>query len=487
MSKLDFVNVAGLEAWFANFAAGKQLTGVDVNSLCFGYVAPDYGQYVTKMINATSDKERNAIFGQAVVAATRFIAPLKDCAWVSCKGMIERSGTWFTDSETTGDSFKSWHNCYNALKGRVPSLAEVQAYKECVMDWREFTGFDELPSVRAVRGEMRLQYAISADIAMTVKDMLEDMKEKRDAAFGPGSGRRGRVSQDHVGWMRMWLNGGVDVLSAPGWGSWDKVNSYGKRLAATAIVNLYDGTNYDSILIAKDRLAEAEHRSRLMAAELDPVKLANTLATVKDAIDEAEVMITQQGNGGGAVFQQQMAAMDVPFSSHYWLWRCGGNYNNFPVISQFLFELGQRPVGAAKIAKMLGDMPWIWARGLRGMFADSNFNDKIHIHPAVLTQGRLSDMASCFGAIPANNPDRAREGTGNSRFILNLRRSGRNLCGTVAAKLFEVYRAGFDIKQTEIIPPEHMLHQSFLGKNSHMQYAGLLEGDFTKIEIVEAN
>ncbi|BBM96691.1 nucleoprotein [Soft tick bunyavirus] len=486
MSKLVFETVEGLNEWFNAFSAGKGLDNRSSNSLCFGYEPPDYTNYAIRVGEARDDKEKNAIYGQAVIAATRFVAPLKECAWVSCKGMIERSMKWFDIAAHGNEDFKIWHDNYNALKSRVPSLLEVTGYRTSVLNWRAATRFEELDTVRTLYGEMRMDYAINADIAPTIVEMLNDMKDKREKAFGANGGSRGKVSQEHVGWVRLWLDGQIDPLSIPQWGSWDKTNSSGKRLGATGIVNLYDPQSYDSLALAEIKYGEAVAAARTAARDLDPTAITATLQRIRACIDEAKEIANAREGDGNVAFTQQMAAMDVAFSSHYWLWRSGCKFESFAPLSQYLFELGQRPVGSAKIDKMLGEMPWMWARGLRSSFADKTFQDKIHIHPAVLTQGRLLDMASCFGAIPANNPERAREGTGNPRFILNLRRSGRNLCGTVAAKLFEVFKAGFNVQESEIIPAEHMLHQSFLGKQSHLQYAGMLQGDFTKIHIVNA-
>nr|ALD84348.1 nucleoprotein [Issyk-Kul virus] len=485
MSQLNFETVEGLNEWFNAFSAGKGLDIRQTNSACFGYEPPDYTNYAIRVGEARDDKEKNAVYGQAVIAATRFVAPLKECAWVSCKGMVERSLKWFDIAAQNDVDFKIWHENYNALKSRVPSLLEVAGYRTSVLNWRVATRFEDLETVKSLFGEMEMDYAISPDIAPTIVEMLNDMKDKRERAFGVNGGGRGKVSQEHVGWMKLWLDGQINPLSIPQWGSWDKTNNSGKRLGATGIVNLYNPQTYDAFELAERKYMEAVNFARTAARDLDPATSTATLQKIRACIDEAKE-IANAREEGTATYTQQMAAMDVAFSSHYWLWRSGCKYESFAPLSQFLFELGQRPVGSAKVDKMLGEMPWMWARGLRSSFADKAFHDKVHMHPGVLTQGRLLDMASCFGAIPANNPERAREGTGNPRFILNLRRSGRNLCGTVAAKLFEVFKAGFDVRESEIIPAEHMLHQSFLGKRSHLQYAGMLEGDFTKIHIVNA-
>ncbi|ALD84360.1 nucleoprotein [Yogue virus] len=490
MSQLEFKDVKGLNEWYESFKKEVPIYSQGANSACLGSELVDLSQFKIDIDSQATESAKNAVYGKAVVAATRKLAPIYECAWTSCEGTFERSMAWFRDNADKPE-FKLWHDKYNELKSNLPEPEQVEAYQTCSSAWRQAIGYEINANTSTLRGAIVEEYGVSKEIVGTVKDMLVDMVNKRKKRLGGVVVSGNKASDDHINWMKSWLDDEIELFSVPTWGSWAKLNSRGQRLAGTAIANIKQKKDGDAVETAKEKLekmkAIASNPAVLETDGYSEDAVKKMCGEVESAIEEAEKLLAETGGGADSKYQQQAAAMDVPFSAHYWAWKSKVNDASFPALSQWLFELGQRPIGATKINAMLGELPFVWARNLRSAFASSNFNgSKIYMHPAVLTAGRLSDMAACFGAFPVGNTARAVEGTGNTRFLLNLKREGDNPCATMVTSLFDVFSAGFKYQDVEIVPPEHMLHQSFLGKTSPFQTASKIDGSFTEINIVAA-
>nr|QNS29848.1 nucleoprotein [Kasokero virus]QNS29849.1 nucleoprotein [Kasokero virus]QNS29850.1 nucleoprotein [Kasokero virus]QNS29851.1 nucleoprotein [Kasokero virus]QNS29852.1 nucleoprotein [Kasokero virus] len=490
MSELSFKDVNGLNSWYEEFKKEIPIYTAGANSACLSPDLVDLSQFKMDIDSQTSENAKNAVYGRAVIAATRKLAPIYECAWTSCEGIFERSMTWFNNNSDKPE-FKVWHDKYNDLKSNLPEAEQILAYQTCSGSWRKEIGYEINQNTSTLKGDIVEEYGVNKNIVGTVKNMLVDMVNKRKKRLGGVVVTGAGTSEDHITWMENWLDSEIEPFSIPGWGSWAKQNSKGTRLAGTAIANITQKKDSDALEKAKEKL-EKMKKTVSDAAALESEGMSEDAAKkmcqeIEASIGEAETLLGASVTQGESKYQQQAAAMDIPFSAHYWAWRSKVNENSFPALSQWLFELGQRPIGAAKVNTMLGELPFIWARNLRGSFASSNFNgNKIYMHPAVLTAGRLSDMAACFGAFPVANPSRAIEGTGNTRYLLNLKREGDNPCASMVTSLFDVFSAGFKYQDMDIVPPEHMLHQSFLGKTSPFQTASKIKGSFTKINVVAA-
>lgn len=137
--------------------------------------------------------------------------------------------------------------------------------------------------------------------------------------------------------------------------------------------------------------------------------------------------------------------------------------------------------------KALLSTPMKWGKKLYELFADDSFQqNRIYMHPAVLTAGRISEMGVCFGTIPVANPDDAAQGSGHTKSILNLRTSTEtnNPCAKTIVKLFEIQKTGFNIQDMDIVASEHLLHQSLVGKQSPFQNAYNVKGNATSANII---
>ncbi|AMT75385.1 nucleoprotein [Bandia virus] len=491
MSVLDFTDIRGLNDWFDRFRTTVPLYNVNTFSYSTGRDVPDLLPYVAEMSGLDTEKEKNACYGRAVVEATKSLAPIKEFAWSASNLVTRKSLAWFEANKTTA-AFKLWDDDYNNLKGRLPTVEQIENYHLCAKLWRKDTGFEMNPLTSTLRGGVVTRYAVSQRNVDTVKLMLDDMLAKRKARIEGGGGtvRAGGTQPDHINWTKKWLQDGQQLLMCPSWGSWAKSNKQNQLLGGTAFANLEQTTDLNAVAMAEANLEQlkmiASSPDNCMQRGLSQMAVTKMVADIDACIVAAKGLIQSSREASPASkYHQQVAAMDVPFSAHYWLWKIGGSLPLLPVVSQWLFELGQRPSGAKKVSAMLHSMPYLWAQKMLGLFAADQFvGNKIYMHPAVLTPGRLGDMTSVFGLFPIADPVRVLEGTGCIRTVLNLKTTGSNPCADTIVSLFKVFSAGFDPKNEEIVPPEHMLHQSFLGKQSPYQTAAEVGGTFAKVEVV---
>ncbi|AMT75415.1 nucleoprotein [Qualyub virus] len=495
MSALDFEDKQGWEDWFSRFRRTIPLYNVNTYSHCTNKDIPDLLNYITEMSGLDNEKEKNACYGRAVVEATKGLAPIREFAWCASNGIVRKSLAWFTNNRDSA-ILKSWDESYNKLKGELPSVEQLGDYHKCAKAWRKDIGFEAVELTSALKGDVVTHYAVSERNVDTVKLMLEDMLAKRKARFESDEGRgavafrAGGTQPDHINWTKRWLTDETLLLMCPPWGNWRKKNKQDQLLGATAIANIEQTSDIKAMEIAEMKL-EAIKATAMNAEEcrqrgLEQKAVQRTAEEIDACLVGARTLIKESRDSGRiSKYHQQMAAMDTAFSAHYWLWKISGSVPILPVISQWLFELGQRPAGPKKVSAMLNGMPYLWAQRMLDLFAADKFiGNKIYMHPAILTPGRLSDMTAAFGLFPVAEPSRVMEGTGCIRTVLNLKTAGNNPCAEVIVNLFKVFSAGFDPKNEEIVPPEHMLHQSFLGKHSPFQTAADVGGTFAKVKVV---
>lgn len=159
---------------------------------------------------------------------------------------------------------------------------------------------------------------------------------------------------------------------------------------------------------------------------------------------------------------------------------------SFGSVSSFLFDLGQTPRGGSKITKALKRSGLYWGNHLVDLFADKTFKEnRIHMHPAVLTSGRLSEMGACFGVIPVTNPEQVVEGAGFAKSILNMRTDGLNPAANVVTQLFNIQREAKSLTDLDVISSEHLLHQLLVSKKSVFQNAFQVKGNAADVNIEE--
>ncbi|YP_010229108.1 nucleoprotein [Orthonairovirus khani] len=491
--ELDFPTVLDWESWYLGYKSKHpQLNSMFTNYDSFASGVPDLTQLQQEMSRHKDDPRglKDSIFGRAVVKLTEHAAPIKECAWLVNKTFITDALQWF-ETNKDQDYVKIWDASYTTLMSSLPSLEQVQAYQRAAIKFRQNVLMPKDTAFQTLGGEVLVNYKVNKTIITSVLDMLKDMENKRsalrDPSGAPSSNRKETIDVNSK-WMMGWLNDEAALLDMPPWGAWDKTSARGLPIALTSIVKSEQVLKVDLTDTVNDKKARI---ARLMSLKTDEAKDFDTDAIRKmhDVLDKWSTFKTslkatpaQTGEPG---FGQQAAALDTVFSACYWLWKSGVSVNSFPALSKFLHELGSKVVGKTKLASVLKACGWKWGKGLLNIMSIGNFNgNKIHMHPAVLTAGRMSsDMVISFGSVPAYNADLAEESVGSIRSILNFETNRRNSCAEGIVKLWDVFCAGYEYQEEEIVPPEHMLHQSFLGKVSPFQNVSKREGDALKVHI----
>ncbi|YP_010229112.1 nucleoprotein [Clo Mor virus] len=475
-NQLTFSSKDGLDKWFLNFRQNFGLSGTFTNSASICGGPADLSTYLT--LNPKTDREKDAYYSQAMIDAVKKCAPLYECAWNSCTGMVERGLKWFKDNAAITLELD---NIYANVRKKEPNLSELNAYQNFAIKWREDTKYaiNDLTSVAG--GEVLTQYAVSSNIILDVQTMLKDMIKRRNLVLGSAP-TRSNVQPEHIIFVDAWINGQTHVAALPPWGSMDKKNSANHTLLATGLCKLMQTKDERAIQKAQMRVVELEEMLQDPDKHgLDKDTAYVHLLQIKASIDEARTMGVDK-----AAMMSQAANMDVPFSSYYWMYKAGVTSETFPSLSQFLFEMGTQARGKEKMFKVLNNMPFKWGKGVIKLFADNTFEgNRLYLHPLVLTSGRLSDMGACFGAFPVAYPGRVLEGSGHPRYILNLKTTDQNPCAETIVKLFQINKTYYpNYEAQEVIPSEHLLHQSFIGKKGPFLNVSKVKGTATNVQII---
>ncbi|AUD40048.1 nucleoprotein [Vinegar Hill virus] len=491
--ELDFPSEKEWNDWYKAYSNKHPiLNSMHTNFDSFMTVMPDLGDFKQEMARHKDDPRglKDSIFGKAVLKLTEHAAPIKECAWLVNKTFVTDALQWFENNKDK-DYVKVWDSKYTTLMSELPSLDQVKAYQHAALKFRKSVLLPKTQAFKTLDGEVLVEYKVSKSLIASIFDMLKDMENKRSAQRNPSGGQptdRKEAIDNNSKWMANWINSKDALLDMPPWGPWDKKTSKGYPIALTSLIKFEQTYKVDVSDVLDTKVKQLYQILNLKKDEaedfdLDAVKIiVNTLELFEPL--KRSLKAEAESNAGPG-FGQQAAALDTVFSSCYWLWKSGVSLQSFPALSKFLHELGSKVVGKTKLSSVLKSCGWKWGKGLLGIMSIGTFTgNRMHMHPAVLTAGRMSsDMVLSFGSVPAYDADLAREPTGSIRSILNLETNRKNSCADGIVRLWNVFCAGYTYEDEDIIPPEHMLHQSFLGKISPFQNVSKLEGDALKVRI----
>ncbi|AMT75439.1 nucleoprotein [Zirqa virus] len=482
---LDFQTTNDWETWWSGFKAKHSSVGVSFTNFdSFFQGRIDVSRYIDEVQkiqgNSHADAQRDAILAQATVDTTRFAAPVKYCGWLVNRTFVTSAFNWFQVNSNHPD-VKIWDASYDKLKTQLPSLEQVQGYIRSAIKFRNETGMPGDIGFAVLSGNTPATWKVPMDCINEIQEMLKDMRDRQNAAFG--SNRNKEQSRRNGEYMAGLVLGSESILGETPWGSWNKKNKGDKKLhlSSTALMNALQNKLITEADIDK---FETDMKVELSVERDEDIKKAITEILGVIEVFKVEKNAMNGNNTGG--FLQQGSNIDVVFSSFYWAWKSGCGINEFPALSKFLHALGQKFVGKAKVIEALSSVKFKWGKGLVNIISKDYFADRIHMHPAVLTSGRINnDMVSCFGPVPAHDPDLAVNGCASVRHLTNMETRKNNTCAYAIASLFRVFKAAYPAyDQLEVVPMEHMLHQSFLGKTSGMQNSSMISGNALDVNIV---
>lgn len=481
-SVLVFTDKAGLDNWYREFKdANTRLTFSDLYTNSESLCKEIHGADLTP---PTGEKGAfDAELSRKLHIRLADCAPIYECAWTSCNGMVRRGLEWF---ELNKDKpFMDWHKNYNSLRTRLPTASEVEHYQTAALLWRKETKFAINSLTVATDTPVLKQYRVGPSIVTDLIDLLTDMKRRRNEALGIAEGEE-RAPAEHVELFRDWVKAKDWTVPCP-WGDWTKKNKANQQLYVTAAAGCLNKRYFTKEILKRnlDKMVAS-----MDAAKENPDYSQESLQRLRDVISSiyhsVEGFMAAQRATTGSGFVQQGSAIDTAFSSYYWAWSAGVRLETFPSLSGMLFALGKSPVGRTKIEKRLRDCPYLWAQKLIEGWSRVEGAGAIHIHPGVLTPGRMaSEMVCSFGAFPVSNPARIADGASSPRFLLNMRSDGNNPAGQSISAIFREFKQAYPNWQAEaIVPVEHMLHQSFLSKMGPFVNVSQVPGQALNVNIV---
>nr|ACL68470.2 nucleocapsid [Orthonairovirus dugbeense] len=475
-------NKKEFDEWFKPFSDKLQLRSTLTNSASLCDKVPDLALAEMKMALATDDKEKDSIFSNALVEATRFCAPIYECAWTCSTGVVQKSLSWFDKNK---DFIKLWDAKYMDLRKGIPEPEQLVSYQQAAQKWRKDIGYEINQFTRSLTHPVVAEYKVPGEIAVDVKEMLSDMIRRRNVLLngdGENAGKKGPISREHVSWGRELAEGKFQVVFNPPWGDINKCGKSGIPLAATAMVKVAELDGSKKLEDIRQALLDLKKWVEDNKDALEDGKGNELIQTMTKHLAQA-VELSKKSNA----LRAQGAQIDTPFSAFYWAWSAGVKPETFFTLSQFLFEMGQSARGGKKMIKALTSTPLRWGKGLINLFADDDFSgNRLYMHPAVLTPGRMSEMGACFGVIPVASPEDAILGSGHSKNILNFKidTSVQNPCASTIVQLYRIQKSGFDLESLEVVSTEHLLHQSFVGKRCPTQNAYKVRGNATNVNII---
>lgn len=456
VSKLDFTNKAGLDTWFGGLAhEGIILEKLFTNSPAL----------ISTIIGSQQWKPGEKKYNDSIIAKLmrehlKFCAPIYECAWTSCNGTVNRGLQWFEKNKDL--PVMEWHQKYEELKARLPTPEEVRQYQQAALKWRSDTGYFINQFTEASTDSVMKVYSVTSRNVTDIRQILEDMVRRRKEALGIKDNEAVRAPAEHAKPLSDWVLLGDWTAPCP-WGDWWKENQKGHKLAATGLASaIQRGYIKKAEAVTKLGAMAVAARAGMTVGDYDTVACGKLAQLFKDLPGEAEVFLSGAVNSDG--FVQQGSALDSVFSSFYWAWKAGVTLRTFPSLSNMLYQFGFSDAGKAKLTKQLKASPFKWAQNFPDLFSTLQ-EEPIHMHPGVLTAGRMDDMTACFGAFPVSEPSKMINGGFSKRYILNLRTDGNNPSADTVVNLFKEYTIGYpEWKSEPIVPIEHLLHQTFLSK-----------------------
>lgn len=477
-NKLQFTDVKGLNQWCKEFyekvGASDEFTRSP--SLCKGIPKDRAWE------PSGDSKANNAEIARLVHDRLKVCAPIRECAWTASEFLAKKSFTWFRDNQER--PIMQWAKKYGELRIRAPTYEEVKAYQDAALAWRKDIGYGQLPLTEAISDHVVTEYKVTPDTVQDLNSLLRDMVRRRNEALGIDTTKEKKPAT-HINDLENWIKLGDWAQPCP-WGEWGKKNKSGQMLAVTACAGLIQRkikslTDLALIFTELGRKAgEAGDKEGFVKEKCDEVS-----AFFKALPGETETFMKGK-DGKSGPFVQQGSALDTAFSSYFWAWRSGITTETLPALSGMLFELGKHPTGKGKLEKKLKQSPYRWAHQLVDSFATFEKEvDSIHMHPGVLTSGRLcTEMVCSFGAFPVSDPPRISEGSSSPRFILNLHTNGSNPAAISICNMFREYRRAYqDWEAEEIVPVEHLLHQTFLNKHGPFINVSQVKGKALDVHI----
>nr|BDE11121.1 N protein [Nairoviridae sp.] len=471
---IDFSGIDGLQRWlrqtYPNTIIGTEFT----NYGSFMSAVPDLGSFEQLAKSASTDQERDAVCSRALIEATGKAAPIAAGALTSGREVVAGGLKWFDDRiQNSNRRFILWHKECEGLKRAAPAIDQLMACQVSALNWRGAAGCGVLEETATLKTRVVARFSVPGICVVTVQDMIGDVVAGRGG--GPGRG----VSDDHVRCCLSIMSGGFSSIINPTWGEMDGRNGSGLLLLATGFARLGE-LQGPGVMVEVQGTADKFKEWSSNQNILERRRAREAGDTLQEAVDESLTLGT-----GAAVFKNQVAQIDSVFSSYYWIWRAGVNLEGFPLLSDFLFELGRAARGGAEIVKALERTGLSWSRPLVGLFADKTFKlGGVHMHPAVLATGRLGEMGACFGIVPATHPEAAVIGSGFAGNILNVRTDKLNPSASLIVQLFDVQRHSRSLADLDVVSSEHLLHQILVGRGAAYQNAFQVQGDATETRIV---
>ncbi|QLA47009.1 N [Wanowrie virus] len=479
-NQLKFTDSKGLKTWCDEFY--KKVGAANRFTRSYSLCTEIPGE--KKWEPSGDSKANNAVIAKMVHDRLKVCAPIKECAWTACEHISLASLKWFEVNKKR--PILAWSEKYDDLKNRMPTYDEVKAYQAAALKWREDIKYGQIPLTRAITDHVVTEYKVNGGIVMDLNQMLRDMIDRRKRALGI-EGDVERKPATHIKEFADWLERKNWCLPCP-WDEWAKVNKSGHSLAVTACAGMIQRkmTNMTDLVLALNDLGN-DAEAAASNGEYVKEKCEEVAAFFKGLPKEVEKFMQGTGPGQTGPFVQQGSALDTAFSSYFWAWKSGVTGNSFPGLSNMLFELGKNPTGRSKLEKKLKQSPFRWAHNLVDLFATvSRDSESIHLHPGVLTPGRLcTEMVCSFGAFPVTDPARIVEGSSSPRFVLNLKTDESNPAATSICNMFREYRTAFsDWQGEEVVPTEHLLHQTFLNKHGPFINVSQVKGKALDVLIV---
>ncbi|AMT75406.1 nucleoprotein [Great Saltee virus] len=432
--------------------------------------------------NKHANAEKDALIAKAILIITKNAGPVKLCAWLVNENYVTVAINWF-EKNSKAEDVAIWDVAYEKLMRQLPMESQVRAYQRAAIRFRKETGLPDDIGFAVLTGQTPREWRVTKETAMDIQAMLIDMISRRRTMTG--GNRNKEQSRENGTFIAGLVKGEESFLGDIPWRRWNKKNEKGLHISSTALMNA----------IQRGLITEAEVQQFIDdmkkegAAELDE-DIKKGISEMLDALEAFKVekpkMSSTTTTGG---YVQQGSNMDIIFSSFYWVWKSGCNKRDFPALSKFLNNMGQKIVGKTHMIETLETVKFKWGKGLINIISTEGFADKVHMHPAVLTCGRINnEMVACFGVVPAHKPDLASSGCASIRHLTNFETRQTNAAAVAITSLFRVFKAAYpQYDQEEIVPAEHMLHQSFLGKYCAFQNASQLDGDALDVILTEGN
>ncbi|AMT75427.1 nucleoprotein [Soldado virus] len=482
---LDFKDVGQWNQWWETFKKRfPELNTSITNFESFGTTIGDVSFIIDELRRMQGNKhanaERDALIAKAVLIITRYAGPVKYCAWLVSENYVSIAIKWF-EKNSKAEDVAIWDVAYEKLMRQLPIESQVKAYQRAALRFRKETGLPDELGFAILTGKTPREWKVTRDTAVDIQAMLIDMVNRRKKTVG-GS-RNKEQSRENGDFIAALIQGQESILGNIPWRRWNKKNEKGLHISSTAIMNA----------IQRNLIMEEDVQTFIdeMKVELNSEKdqdIQHGIAEIIEALEAFKVEKAQMsGQTGVGGYSQQGSNMDIIFSSFYWVWKSGCTKRDFPALSKFLNCMGQKIVGRAHMIETLETVKFKWGKGLINIISTDKFADRVHMHPAVLTSGRINnEMVACFGVVPAHNPDLAQNGCASIRHVTNFETRQTNAAAVAITTLFRVFKAAYpQYDQEEVVPAEHMLHQSFLGKYCAFQNASQLDGDALDVNIIE--